>query len=385
MPRTPDASVSDARGFDARGFDAPGFDAPGFDAPGISVIIPVHNVAQYLPDCLDSVLAGDFDVEVIAVDDASQDSSGALLDKRAAAHPRLRVVHLERNAGQGNARNLALSQATGEYVWFVDGDDSLADGALAAVTKALAPTASGAAQPDVLLINWESCYPGGRTEPNPFAGLLSQVPAGGCTLAEQPQLINLTMTSWSKLFRRDFLRGLGVSFAGGIHEDIALTCAALLAADVIAAVDQVCYRYRRDRPGSAMATTSLGQLAVFDSYRLVFDLIARRDAAGNPVSDAVRAAVFERAIWHYSTVLETTGPGVGPVGMRGLVPRSERHRFFRRMHEDFVRYRPAGYQHPAGARGAKMRLVERNAYWSYSLLEPLNQARVAIRRRASGR
>jgi len=350
------------------------------DAPGVSVIVPVYDVEEYLPGCLDSVLDGDFDIEVIAVDDASPDSSGALLDKRAAADPRLHVVHLDRNAGQGNARNLALAQATGEYVWFVDGDDSLADGALAAVTQALPPAASTGSKPDVLLVNWESCYPGGRVEPNPFAALLSRVPADGCTLEEQPQLINLTMTSWSKLFRRDFLPDLGVSFAGGIHEDIALTCAALLAADVIAAVDQVCYRYRRDRPGSAMATTSTGQSAVFDSYSRVFDLLARRDAAGQPVSDTLRATIFERAIWHYSTVLETTGPGVGPVGLPGLVPRAERHRFFRRMHDDFLRYRPPAYQHPPGPRGAKLRLVERNAYWTYSLLEPLNQARVAAKR-----
>jgi len=355
------------------------------DVPGISVIVPVYNVEQYLPGCLDSVLAGDFDIEVIAIDDASPDSAGAMLDKRAAADPRLHVVHLDRNAGQGNARNLALAQASGEYVWFVDGDDSLADGALAAVTRALPPAPGTPSEPDVLLVNWESCYPSGRIEPNPFAALLSRVPAAGCTLEDQPQLMSLTMTSWSKLFRRDFLRGLGVSFAGGIHEDIALTCAALLAADVIAAVDQVCYRYRRDRPGSAMATTSMGQFAVFDSYRRVFDLLARRDAAGTAVSDTLRAAIFERAIWHYSTVLETTGPGVGPVGLPGLVPRAERRRFFQRMHEDFLRYRPAGYQHPPGARGAKMRLVERNAYWSYSLLEPLNQGRVAVRRLAPRR
>jgi CDP-glycerol glycerophosphotransferase len=355
------------------------------DVPGITVIVPVYNVEQYLTECLDSVLAGDFDIEVIAVDDASRDSSGALLDQRAAADPRLQVVHLERNAGQGNARNLALEQATGEYVWFVDGDDSLTGEALAAVTQALTTAASTGSKPDVLLINWESCYPGDRIEPNPFAALLSRVPAAGCTLEEQPQLINLTMTSWSKLFRRDFLRGLDVSFAGGIHEDIAVTCAALLAADVIAAVDQVCYRYRRDRPGSAMATTSTGQRAVFESYSRVFDLLAHMDATGKPVSDTLRAAIFERAIWHYSTVLETTGPGVGPVGLPGLVPRAERHRFFGRMHEDFVRYRPLAYQHPPGARGAKLRLVERNAYWTYSLLEPLNQARVALRRLSSGR
>jgi CDP-glycerol glycerophosphotransferase len=344
-------------------------------APGISVIVPVYRVAEFLPECLDSILSGDFDIEVIAVDDASPDASGAILDQRAAADPRLRVVHLEHNGGQGHARNLALEQAAGDYVWFVDGDDMVADGGLAAITASLAVS-----KPDVLLINWESLYPGGRTEANPYGRLLPAVPADGCTLEEQPQLIDLTMTSWSKLFRRDFLAGLGVSFAGGIHEDIAVTCAALLGADVIGAVQAVCYRYRRERKGSALATTSRGHFAVFDAYQRVFELLASRDAAGEPVSDALRAAVFERAIWHYTTVLQTTGIGVGPVGLPGLVPRAERHRFFRRMHEDFERYRPASYQHPAGARGAKLRLVDSGAYWTYSVLEPLNQARVAVRK-----
>jgi CDP-glycerol glycerophosphotransferase len=348
--------------------------------PTISVVVPVYGVAEYLPECLDTVLAGDFDIEVIAVDDASPDGSGKILDDRAAADPRLRVVHLDRNGGQGHARNLALEQATGEYVWFVDGDDALANGALAAVTAGLAES-----KPDVLLINWVSSYPDGQTAPNPYASLLPAVPAGGCTLEDQPKLIELTMTSWSKLFRRDFLAGLGVSFADGIHEDIQVTCAALLSADVIAAVDTVCYRYRRKRKGSALDTTSLGHLAVFDAYRRVFELVASRDAAGAPVSDALRAAIFERAIWHYTTVLQTTGLGVGRIGLPGLVPRSERQRFFHRMHQDFGLYRPASYQHPAGARGAKLRLVERGAYRTYSWLEPLNQARVAVRQLARRR
>ena len=94
----------------------------------------------------------------------------------------------------------------------------------------------------------------------------------------------------------------------------------------------------------------------------------------------VRAAVFERAIWHYTTVLQATGPGIGP---GGLVPRPVRREFFARMHADFVRYRPPGYRHPPGARGIKFRLVERNAYWTYSVLEPVNELRVLLARAAS--
>jgi CDP-glycerol glycerophosphotransferase len=348
-------------------------------APRISVIVPVYGVAEYLPGCLDSLLAGgdDINIEVIAVDDASPDGSGAILAARAAADPRLQVITLDRNGGQGAARNLALGRARGDYVWFVDGDDMAADGALAAITAALAET-----KPDVLLLNWVSCYPGERTEPNAYEAVLATVPPGGCTLEERPQLINATMTSWSKAFRRDFLAGLGVSFAAGIHEDILLTCAALLTADVIGAVDRVCYRYRRRRRGAAMSTTSRGQWAVFESYRRVFELLTARAAAGQPASATLQAAIFERAIEHYSTVLETTGPGIGRVGLPGLVPRAERKQWFDRMHADFLRYRPASYQHPPGPRGAKLRLVERGAYATYSLLEPLNQARVRVRRRA---
>jgi CDP-glycerol glycerophosphotransferase len=350
--------------------------------PRISIVLPVYGVAEYLPDCLDSILRqpAPAAIEVIAIDDASTDGCAQILDERAAADPRLQVVHLERNGGQGNARNLALNRALGDYVWFVDGDDALADGALARVSAAL-----DAGKPDVLLIDWVSCYPGGRVEPNVGKPLLAAVPPGGCTLAEQPKLVNLTMTSWSKLFRRDFLAGLGVGFAAGIHEDILVTCAALVAADHIGAADAVCYRYRRARPGAAMATTSHGQWAVFDAYQRVFEMLASRAAAGQPVSDAVAAAFFERAIWHYSTVLETTGPGIGRFGLPGLVPRAERRQFFARMHADFKRYRPAGYQHPDGPRGAKLRLVERGAYGTYSVLEPLNPARVAVRRLLRGR
>jgi CDP-glycerol glycerophosphotransferase len=348
--------------------------------PGISVVIPVYGVAEFLPACLDSILDCDeSDLEVIAVDDASPDDCGKILDDRAAADPRLRVLHLAQNAGRGHARNLALGLVTGDYVWFVDGDDGVAASGLTAVIAALAVS-----KPDVLLIDWVNWYPGGRTAANHGSALLKSVPAAGCTLEERPQLINLTMTSWSKLFRTDFLRGLRVSFAGGIHEDVLVTCAALLSAHLIQAVDEVCYRYRRERTGSAMATTSRAHLAVFDSYRHVFELLAGRDAAGHPVSDELRAAVFERAIWHYSTVLQTTGPGIGRFGFPGLVPRAERHAFFRRMHEDFARYRPAGYEHPTGLRGTKLKLIERNAYWTYSVLEPVNRARVGIRRLVGG-
>ena len=342
------------------------------------MVLPVHGVEQYLAECLDSVLAQPgADIEVIAIDDASPDDCGKILAAHARLDPRLRVVRLERNGGPGHARNVGLEVAVGDYVWFIDSDDVVTDGAIEAITGRL-----GREFPDVLLIGYEDLLPDGRTQPSSGRGLLRAAPPGSFTLAQQPQLINLAMTAWSKVFRRAFLVNLGVPFRSGIHEDVPVTCAALLAARRISALDRVCYRYRRARPGSFMATTSRDNMAIFDSYRQVFAFLSEREA-GAAAIPSVRAALFERAIWHYSTVLQADGMGIGPIGRSGLVPRRDRRRFFARMHEDFVRYVPPGYRRPPGARGAKFRLVERNAYWAYELLEPPNRARVALRRIAS--
>ncbi|HEY6479193.1 MAG TPA: glycosyltransferase family 2 protein [Streptosporangiaceae bacterium] len=353
--------------------------------PLISVVIPVYDVAASLPRCLDSVLAPGGDVEVIAVDDASPDGCGTLLDARAAADPRLHVVHLAANGGPGAARNAGLARATGEYVWFVDADDCLSDGALPAVTAALG------ARPDVLLIGWDATYDGPpgraeRTVPGPGRDILDRVPAAGTTLEAQPPLIELSMTSWSKLLRREFLAKLGTAFGPGIHEDVIVTCAALLAAESVAAVPRPCYRYRRDRRGQFMGTPGPAHRAIFAAYHQVFDLLDSRAAAGTPPSPALAAAVFDRAIWHYTTVFQATGPWPG----RGsLVPRAERRPFFARMHADFIARRPPGYRRPPGARGLKFALIERNGYLPYIALEPLNKLRVAagaaLARRKAGR
>lgn len=349
------------------------------DGPLISIVIPVFNVRPYLPDCLDSVLGASQDgsagVEVIAVDDASDDGSGALLDERARADGRLTVEHLASTAGPGNARNAGLARATGSYVWFVDGDDLIQQGAIDAISGRL-----GVNRPDVLLIDYVESYPDGSERPNPGAGLLRAVAGRGLlTLADAPELINATMTAWSKIFRRDFLVGLDEPFRSGIHEDIPVSCAALLNG-CLGVLDRACYRYRRSRPGSFMATSSTSHLAVFNAYEEVFAMLGKHAADSDPaITAAVQSAVFERAIAHYAAVLQTTGPGIGRWGRPGLVPRRDRRRFFRRMHEDFVRYEPAGYRLPGGAKGAKFAMIRRDAYLAYELLEPVNQSRVALR------
>lgn len=91
----------------------------------ISVIVPVYNTEKYLDRCIQSILAQTYtDFELLLVDDGSTDSSGAICDKYAEQDSRIRVFH-KANGGASSARNMGLDNAIGEWVCFVDSDDSL--------------------------------------------------------------------------------------------------------------------------------------------------------------------------------------------------------------------------------------------------------------------
>lgn len=91
----------------------------------ISIIVPVYNIAAYLPRCLDSILAQTHrELEVILVNDGSRDTSAEVIDSYAKKDSRVVAIHKE-NGGVSTARLAGLTVAHGEYIGFVDGDDEI--------------------------------------------------------------------------------------------------------------------------------------------------------------------------------------------------------------------------------------------------------------------
>ena len=89
----------------------------------VSVIVPVYNVELYLSRCVDSIINQSYkDLEIILIDDGSQDNSPDLCDKYSAVDNRIRVIH-KTNGGLSSARNAGLDLALGDYICFVDSDD----------------------------------------------------------------------------------------------------------------------------------------------------------------------------------------------------------------------------------------------------------------------
>ncbi|MSE04388.1 glycosyltransferase [Lactobacillus salivarius] len=89
----------------------------------VSIGVPVYNVAEYLRECLDSIMNQTFkDFEVIMVDDGSTDDSFSICQEYVAKDKRFKLIHQE-NKGNGGSRNTCLRNMQGEYITWVDSDD----------------------------------------------------------------------------------------------------------------------------------------------------------------------------------------------------------------------------------------------------------------------
>lgn len=353
--------------------------------PLVSIIIPVWNVESYLSACLDSITQQSFrDLEIIAVEGASTDSSGAILDEWAIQEPRLTVVHLDpppghSRVGPGRARNAGLACAKGDYIWFVDGDDAVEDGCLETIASRISR-----AGPDVLLVgNVRVSADGRRTWPGHDQHLL-QPEGARFTLAERPSLAGVGLEPWNKIVRREFLLTTEALFLEQWpHEDIPVSCEVLLAAASIAVLSAPCYRYRQDRRGSAMAASnSARHFNVFNAWQGVLSAArARCDTSDPAVTPDIYAVLFERSIWHLTNIYDK-----GSLRFRGAAARryvrssSSRRKFFSQMHAHYAKYKPLGYLRPAAFRGMKFFLIEKDAYLSYRLLTPMNDVRNMVNR-----
>ena len=96
------------------------------DNPKISIIVPVYNTANYLEECLDSLINQSLEeIEIICIDDKSEDDSPKILEKYASSDKRIKLLYNKENTGQALARNIALKSVKGEYVSFMDSDDKI--------------------------------------------------------------------------------------------------------------------------------------------------------------------------------------------------------------------------------------------------------------------
>lgn len=212
----------------------------------ISVIVTAYNIQEYLPRCVDSILAQSHkNLEIILVDDGSLDDTPGICDRYAAEYGNVRVIHQE-NAGPSAARNAGLQIARGEYIGYVDGDDWIRSDMYEEMLRACMET-----EAQIAICAYEE--EGEGAQKGSFSGKrieLTKQQALEMYICGDEQY-HIYHSVWSKLFERRVIENIRFP-EGRKSEDIMYTTWALTSADKCVFVDMPLYNYRVDRSSSIM-------------------------------------------------------------------------------------------------------------------------------------
>jgi Glycosyl transferase family 2 len=213
----------------------------------LSVVVPVYNAQNELPECLDSILSQDLgNVEVIVVNDGSTDASEEVARDYAGRHPAVRVL-ASANQGPGLARNLGVERSSGEFLAFADADDVIPPGAYRLMLETLAESGSdfavGSVRRDV----------DGRVFEPPFLRHAHRRRRIGIRIDDLPEVMR-NVFAWSKVFRRSFWNEAHLRFPPGrMGEDQAAMTEAFLRAAAFDVLPQPVYVWRTKTGSSSVS------------------------------------------------------------------------------------------------------------------------------------
>ena len=246
--------------------------------PKVSIIVPVYNVEQYLEKCIKSIINQTLrDIEIILVNDGSQDKSGEICELYKVKDNRVRVYHKD-NAGVSSARELGVINASGEFVFFVDSDDWLEHDALSIIhNKAVEENA------DLVSIGYFKDFQHKRIVAKPLG---YDCVYKGCDVKETflKRLVGPTDTalanphkfdafsSMKKLYKRSLIIDNNLIFIDSKKivpgEDLHFNIQFAYHASIIVHIESPLYHYRKEVEGSA---TGGYKANYFEKYKIRYD------------------------------------------------------------------------------------------------------------------
>lgn len=202
--------------------------------PLLSVIIPAYNLEEDIALCLDSVLAQDVkEMEVLVVDNGSQDNTGAVIGRYAEKDLRIKPIYLPENRMPAGARNAALDIAQGKYVHFCDGDDMVPKGAYKELLRVAEEENA-----EVVTGNYSRKYPMEGDRIREFSHYQAKTGFERC-------LESGNTTLWNKIFRRSLIEGQHLRFSMNLryHEDCLFYLQVMIQNPATAYTDKSVYIY----------------------------------------------------------------------------------------------------------------------------------------------
>lgn len=237
----------------------------------ISIIIPYYNSEAYLERAIKSIYEQRVDesnFEVICVDDCSEDSSSQIVKDFQKRYSNLHLFSLIENKKQGAARNLGLTKAKGEFIWFVDADDFIEVKVLKQLFLKLDEYS-----PDILQFNAFKVYQDQTKDEGRFweEEIIGITGIEYLEFEMQEKYANRIVAVWSKVFKKDFLIDNNLFFKEGVFwEDVLFTQTAFIKAKSIAYIPLNAYNYVLTE-GSDMRSSYDGR-KIADSIRFCIDV-----------------------------------------------------------------------------------------------------------------
>lgn len=204
----------------------------------VSIIVPIYNVSEYIGKCMQSIASQTYrDFEVILVDDCGADDSVekavSVLQKSGLSY---KLLHHDFNRGLSAARNTGMAKAEGEYVYFLDSDDSISPDCLKLLVEA--------ADCKKVQMVVGGVRPIGNSQTVPLLGKHRDYYKGNEEIFDAYISSEFYVMAWNKLVRRDFLSNHHIEFVDGlVHEDIPWSFEVASKLDSIAIVNKETYNY----------------------------------------------------------------------------------------------------------------------------------------------
>jgi glycosyltransferase involved in cell wall biosynthesis len=174
----------------------------------VSILVAIYNVEKYIGKCIESIINQDYNnIEIILVDDNSQDNSGKICDDYSKKDSRIKVIHHKQNTKLPGVRNTGLNNATGDYIVFVDGDDWLAEDYVTYMLRIIKQSGSDVA---FNLVNFTTRDMQQRD--------YKKIETWSSEKALEEFLYpHLTIGAWNKMFKREVIEENNLRFIDGLY------------------------------------------------------------------------------------------------------------------------------------------------------------------------
>lgn len=246
----------------------------------ISVIVPVYQIRDYLEKCIESIREQTYqNLEILLIDDGSNDSSEEICDRYGGQDSRIRVYH-KQNGGVADARNYGLAKATGEYITFVDGDDYISKDCLETLCTLLESAQACISVCGAKVISENTI----DEKQNKVLKINEYSSLDALSLCLRGKMRH---TLWGKLYRRELFEGFSFP-TGKIYEDIPGTFVTLLNAKKVAVSNTEAYFYVMRKKSVMHSDFSKGQLVETEIIDQTMDVVEAAYPSLRHLTDARR-------------------------------------------------------------------------------------------------